>query len=296
MLFFGVKKKYFLLGALFALAACGDLPRPFAPGQDAAAEPLAGLADGAGIRVEPVRGAPAAIAGPLADSLARALRDLNIPATTRDDYSGAFSLGALAAAAGPPSPVRANPIADLTWTLTGPGGKVKAVFEQKVNGPRAGWAEGDPRLIARIVADAAPPIVKMIQGDDDLRRADRPRPPSVALAPVTGLEGGRAEALLRAIRFTLKKSGAVVVAETDNPDFTVAGGVEFGALIDGARTVAITWLVRDAEGAEIGKIRQNNSLSGTVTDRQWAEITLAVAAGATEGFAELLERVGAPER
>src|SRR6185437_7011991 len=71
-------------------AACQPLPRPFAG--DVPPDALLSPRDSPGIYVAPVAGAPSPVAGDLAEAMAAALRDADIPASTRGRNKGSFEL------------------------------------------------------------------------------------------------------------------------------------------------------------------------------------------------------------
>src|SRR5258708_12836334 len=71
-------------------AACQPLPHPFAGDVPQAA--MLSPRDSAGIYVAPVAGAPTPVAGDLAEAMAAALRDADIPATTRGRNKARFEL------------------------------------------------------------------------------------------------------------------------------------------------------------------------------------------------------------
>src|SRR5258708_36129525 len=110
-------RRFLPLLALLA-AACQPLPHPFAGDVPQAA--MLSPRDSAGIYVAPVAGAPTSIAGDLAEAMAAALRDADIPASTRGRNNGSDELPGAAGA--PPLPGGAVGI-NVDWGLRAADGQ-----------------------------------------------------------------------------------------------------------------------------------------------------------------------------
>src|SRR5690348_5824027 len=135
---------------LLLLAACQPLPHPFAGDVPPAA--LLSPRDSAGIYVAPVAGAPAPVAGDIAEAMAAALRDADIPASTRGRNKGSYELrGAASAQKLPGGEVAVR----VDWELLAADGRSLGHTPSAAEQPAARWPSSD--TVAPAIAAAATP-------------------------------------------------------------------------------------------------------------------------------------------
>lgn len=256
-----------LLPLLFLLAACQPLPHPFA--DDA---PLQSPRDGVGILVRPVAGAPAPLAAKLAETMAAALRDREIPASTQGHNKGSYEL--VAAAHDEPREASGSSLV-VDWELRAADGKPVG----------HGSASGDTTDIA---AAAAPGIARLIQDDPPVTAAGADA--AVGLRPITGAPGDGGRALLRAMNDALRRVHVALAAQPGQESFVLTGAVTLSSARAGQQQVKVHWALLHADGREVGQVDQQNAVPAGSLDGAWGDVAYYVANAAAPGIAALIER------
>lgn len=256
---------------LFALVACGPLPRPFQPDIKAENNSLLMLPDRAGIVVHPVEGLGAAQAADLAERLADALRRENVPATTREGNISSYRLDGTASENGGRAEAR--------LVLRDPTGTVLAERSLSLGGGAVEAAE-IAQTAAALAASLQPEAVQI---------SAKPRP-GVHVGKVVGAPAGGDGALSRALDYALRRAGIAVLDAPSESGLTVLGEVMVVPKSPELRAVSIVWTVFTPDGVQLGQIRQENDVPVALLERAWPEIAVSVAEGAVEGIADLLDQ------
>lgn len=265
-----------IVGAL-VLAACGNLPRPFQPDEKAEGNKLLFLPDRAGVIVLPVANLPEPMAVELADKLAAALLRENVPATTGEGNRQSYLLEG--------------------ETMQGEGGVPVAQFE--LRDPRGALLKtvripidhsvqnAGGMDLAAVARNAAGPVAAALQPD-----AVNPPPPRplLKIGKVTGSPRDGDFALARALDYALRRNGVKLAEAADKDSLEVRGEVFIVPRGPKLRNVAVTWTVYSADGSELGQVQQQNDVTPEFLEKAWAEMASAVADGAAEGLADLIER------
>ena len=263
-----------LLPLLLLLAACQSLPHPFAGDRPPPDSPLLSPRDSAGVLVLPAAGAPAPLAAQLAEAMAAALRDREIPASTQGRNKGSYELLAVA---------RDEPIASgssvpvVDWELRAADGRSLGHVS----------AEGD----AADTAAAAPGIARLLQDEPPAMAADR----TIALRPVTGAPGDGGRALTRAMDDALRRAHVALAERPGEESLVLTGTVALSPPAAGQQQVKVHWALLDADGREIGRVDQENAVPAGSLDGAWGDVAYAVANAAAPGVAALVERAKAAE-
>jgi hypothetical protein len=267
----------FCLIAVLALCACGNLPRPFQPDDKAEGNRLLMLPDRAGVIVLPVAGLPEPMAVDLARKLAEALMRENVPATTGEGNRFSYLVEA--------------------ETMPGEGGVPVAQFELRdprgalvktLKIPLDGRVQADGGLdLAAVARTAAVPLAAALQPD-----AVNPPParPLLKIGKVSGAPRDGDVALTRALDYALRRTGVKLAAESDKDSLEVRGEVNIVPRGPKLRNVNVTWTVYAPDGSELGQVQQQNDMTSEFLEKAWPEIASAVADGAAEGLADLIER------
>jgi len=149
---------------LCALAACGDLPRPFQPEaksiptvRPVSPEAAALLREPVAVAVQPVANLPAEGGTRLAAAMAVALRNEGIAADI-DPRSTSYTLAGIANAREVPNELEVR----ITWFLLDPRGYRMAQQELLTRGRIEDWIDGNDRLLSRIAQNHAPPLAALI--------------------------------------------------------------------------------------------------------------------------------------
>ncbi len=258
--------------AALALAACGALPRPFAPD---ATEPARGdamrPADGGGIVVAAPEGVGEGAAD-LAEAVAAALRRLDIPAGTGGGNRASLRLAGTAGDGA------------VRWTLYRPDGAPLGAFEQPAD---AAAGEETARRVARLLGGGA----------DAARAADAPGTPGapampeLIVPPVAGAPGDGATSLSGAMALALGEGGATLAREPVGDTLLVLGSVVVSPLDLARERVEVLWEVIESDGRRLGVVSQRNTVAKGALDGRWGAVAAAIAAGGAGGVLDLVGRV-----
>jgi hypothetical protein len=263
--------------AAIALGACGNLPRPFQPEEKAEGNRLLMLPDRVGVIVLPVAGLPEPMAVELADKLAAALLRENVPATTGEGNRYSYLLEG--------ETVRGDDgVAVTQFELRDPrGALLKAI---RVPLDRSVQATGGIDLAA-VARNAAAPIAAALQPD-----AVDPPPERLPLkiGKVSGAPRDGDLTLARALDYALRRTGVKLAQTTDKDSFEVRGQVSIVPRGPKLNVVNITWTVFAPDGSELGQVQQQNDVTTDFLEKAWPEMASAVADGAAEGLADLIEQ------
>jgi len=277
-----------LLGLLLTAAGCQPLPKPFAedaPPQDA---PIMTLKDSAGIVVQPIGGAPEPVAVQLADAMAEALRDADVPASTQASNRGSYVLAGTAEER-PRAGDRA--LIALHWELRGPDGRSAGTYEQTAESSLTRWHEGDPAFIKQLVGAAAPAVADLLLEEGAVAVDSEQR---VAVPLVVGAPGDGARSLARAMEVALRQANVPVAengAAASGRHFTVAGKVGLAAAAEGKQKISVSWTLLGPDGGQIGQVNQENAIAAGSLDGRWGDVAYAVAKSAADGIVALLDHL-----
>jgi hypothetical protein len=268
---------------LLALAACQPLPHPLADDAPAPDAPIMTLKDSAGIVVQPIKNGPA----PLAEAMADALRNSDVPASTQVANRGSYVLTG-SAEERPLAGDRAR--ITLHWELRGPDGSDAGSYDQTTESGVTPWRQGDASLLKELVAAAAPAIAEMLQEEGAVGVDTEQR---VVVPPVTGAPGDGTRSLARAMQLALRQA-SISVAEGAGPQgkhFTVAGKVTMAPAAEGKQKVTVSWTLLGPDGDQIGQVNQENAIAAGSLDGRWGDVAYAVAKSAADGIVALLDHL-----
>ncbi len=269
------------------LAACGDLPQPFAgnPGRNArrlAQPPPARLV------VEPASAAllPNAGVTGFATALAEALVGREVPAVAAFGRAGEWRLVTTAElTAGQVLP---------SYAVRDPQGAAKGAV-QGTPVPASEWQVASPAVLQREAAASAPAIAALLDRIEAQRQGSDPnslvnRPTRVAVGSVTGAPGDGNTALAREMRSALAKRGAVMQERAQDADFVVAGQVRAVAEKPGITRIELQWIVTDAQGRDVGHTVQLNDVPDDAVGGLWGEVATAAVQAVADGVRDLILR------
>jgi hypothetical protein len=157
-----------------------------------------------------------------------------------------------------------------------------------LNVPPPTTAESQAAQIATALAvptEAAP-------GEAKPAAATTPTGPQVkvVVAAVTGAPSDGNRQLFSGMRRALGSS-KIVVSDGAGPDtFTVQGAVSVTPVDDRTVQLAVTWVLKDPSGKEVGKVEQSNPVPAAATRGSWAGFGDIVADAAVEGILQLLDK------
>jgi hypothetical protein len=266
-------------------SACGDLPRPFQPEYKDDGNFSMMPVDKAGMVVRPVDGLPPAAA----EAFTRALID----ALRREDVAAMAAPGNRASLVLAGAAVGDSSGWDITLALGDP--QQKRLGEVMSHASPA--VADDPKAWDSYAAALARSVVGILQSDPTLRPGNAP---VVGVAPIAGLDGPEARALVRALEYTLRRAHIQLADGSDKATHVVGAEVALGPKRGPAgrevRSIEVVWTVRRANGSEIGQIRQANDVPIAILEAEWPDVALAVADAAAGSIIDLVNRQSAATR
>jgi hypothetical protein len=267
-----------------ALAACQPVPRPFQPdvktgalGQFAFVSPRASLV------IPPVAGIPDPTSSQLSASVAAALQQLEIGATTRGGTVPRYQLRGILTKQ---TQSGSHNVVVIDWLLINPQGKEINYIRQNMAVSSYGWNTGNKDVFDTVAADLAPQVDLMLQ-------SDRPRAPARTLAvafvePVYGAPGDGQEALAFAMSKVLARNN-VTITRTARPDaYRVLGQVLIRPHGVQQELVQISWELKSPDGQRLGAVTQQNTVARGSLTRKWGHVADIVAEKAADGIIQIL--------
>ena len=112
----------------------------------------------------------------------------------------------------------------------------------------------------------------------------------VMVAAVTGAPSDGNRQLFSGMRRALGSNRIVVIDKAGSDTFTVIGTVKLAAIDDRTAQLAVTWVLKDPAGKDVGKVEQGNPVPLAATKGSWAGFGDIVASAAVEGVLELLDK------
>jgi len=255
-----------VLACIWALAACGHLPRPFQPA-DKSLPDIAEKEIGkrAGIFVQPIVGLEAEESEHLTEALVKTLHAEDVAASRLARNQASLSIFSYLTESG-----------GLRWLLTAPDGEI--LFGSEGSRDLAG-----ARRTARLLADFLQPP---------------PATPRLALAvpAIDGAPGDGRDALASAMRQALAAKGFTAVEGLEDATYIVLGSVYVGAIqLIGQEKVEVDWTVLALDGLRLGTVSQSSNVPAGTLDGRWGAVARIVAENGAQGVVAMLTRLGVLE-
>jgi hypothetical protein len=266
--------------ALSCLTACGDLPRPFQPDEKPLVNPLLRRADHAGVIVMPLSGVTDdAQSLAFGEALAEALRAIDIMA-----HNGAGNRD---------SPVLSSYLERgpgetgtlILWLSNGAGTDI-GTLEARVRWRDLVADTPGSRETLRRLAD-------LVAAELDPERARREAAAPVFVARIDGMPAAQAAPLERAIAFWLRRAQLQIADRRDTGALVLAGGIGFRDRPGQQVAIEVVWRLLDGDGAELGRVAQQNELPAAALSDGWGDVAAAIAQGAAEGIVDIVARARA---
>lgn len=310
---------------VLAAAACAPPPRPF---EHDGVSTLAYRAqrDKVDVAIATPANMPSELATRVAAALAIELQSYGVVAALQPAVAPLKLAGAMStrdAAHGPGIEI------EIEWFLFGGDRGVQGPAVSKTVAQVNDYAEATDRLVSRIAQQAAPRIATLMGRPPNFEprapgqvaagitvpEVSTPDPatqtssttgtqPSAApppgaapapqikvmVAPVTGAPSDGNRQLFSGMRRALGSSKLVVADKPGSDVFTVVGSVAVTPIDDRTAKLDIKWVLKDPAGREIGSVDQSNPVPLAATRGSWVGFGDIVAAAASEGLLELLEK------
>ncbi len=275
---------------LWLVTACESVPQPFRHDSDPGADPLSLIPSGVGVVVRPFSGAPGPAAPALADAMVRALMDADIFATTDMDEAKWLRY-VLYASVEEVGRREGRVTLSVKWRVVGetvPDDESEARIEVD----ETSWRSATPALAGRIVAEPARRLIAQI--NEEALEPETPSP--VVLLPILGLPADGNAALHAAMETALRRMGLEVRDKA--PDGGKALLIEGRIALDPPKAAAsaepqgmrvkVTWTVKQADGAVLGSISQQNEVPIPMLQSPWGPLATAIAQGGAEGVSAFI--------
>ena len=273
------------LAGVLCLAACGDLPQPFAGRPGATALRLARPPPPRLVVPAPTNALlPAHDADTLSHAITDALVAEEVPAFAEISHPGDWQLSVVATMQGETVTPR--------YTLLDPkGGSRGDVTGTPVSAEL--WAKGDNATIQQEAATAAPQILTLLRSVDASIKQSDPnslynRPARIFFSGVTGAPGDGNSSLARDMRVRLPDTGDQLVSHIESSDFSLKGTVKVTDLPDGQQQVEIHWIVSGPRGEIAGDVAQGKDMPKGTLSGYWGDIAAAITDEAAGGVHEVI--------
>ncbi len=287
------------IACLALLAACQPLPQPFQPDSKIPGEfPLTMPVGEVSLYVPPVIGAEAPLDADLAERVAAALVEHEIPASTgtRSEASSELTTALIEDEGG-----------RLLWVWQVARPRTAPMNGAAMNGPdyplgltAQALADADARTRDALAAAMATRVAAALDG-----RSNNAAPqtaavpatalPKLALLPFTGAPGDGNQALANALREWLTRMRAArFIANRAEADYLVVCEVKLEDAGPLRQTVTLNWALQRPDGAKMGQVAQANQVPRGALDGPWGGVARLAAQGGAEGLRDLLARLGPP--
>lgn len=238
--------------------------------------------------MERVAGVAAPLSDALAESLAAALREAEIPASTAGANKASYRLSGTAHRA---RFADGRDAVAVDWELHGPTERSLGVATAGISA--ADLSAATTETAAHALAEQAAPVIARLVQEEPPAEVREPR---LAIQAVNGAPGDGDRALARAIDNALRRVHVPLVEKpADQASFVLAGTVAVSPPQGGKQQVSVRWALLRPDGKEIGKIDQQNAVPAGSLDQAWGDIAYAVAEAAAPGVAALIEKARAAE-
>jgi len=268
--------------AIAGLAACQPLPQPFKPAtKGSAVSPLVLPIGEASVFVPPVEGLPTDQGRLMAEAIAAALDDHEIPATAgyRNPLSSELTIGL---------ELRGG-AASWRWQLSKAGKEAKTGAPQPLRRAlELAAASADPadrkllaEAMAAVIAPALLPDLPDAVGSSASSR--------LAVLECDGAPGDGNRALRQAMRELLILSDRPPVADPAKADYLISCSVRVWSDGPDSERVAIEWALLAADGNRLGQVKQANRIPKGQLAGAWGQTAHIIAQGGWQGLSEILD-------
>jgi len=273
-------KSLSLLTLIAGLAACQPLPQPFqTDGRSRAANTLLRPVGETSMFVAPVAGLPDAEGKALAEALAAALAEKDIPASTtaRSRLSSVLTV----------TVEQRGPEAAWSWSERHPDNSQDGQPAQPLGLGLAGL--GQPAAMKQAAKTMATGISGRL---NEVLAASAPAetgPAKLAVKECTGAPGDGNRSLRQAMRELLILGGQPPLPDPAGADYVIACDVKVWQDGPNSERVAIEWVLQDAAGSRLGEVKQGNRIPRGQLAQAWGNTAHIIAQGGWQGLSEIIE-------
>jgi ABC-type amino acid transport substrate-binding protein len=270
------------LAAGFLTAACQPLPQPFqadsrAKANDALIRPIGE----ASLFIPPISGLPQGSDAALAETLAKALNEKDVPAsaTGRNRLTSVLT-------------VRLEPRgsdAVWSWEDRAPDGSLQAGETRSLGVAPARLAANDTEAMKQAAATMATAIAEKLNAAVIESTQTDARPVMLAVKECEGAPGDGNRALRQAMREILILGGQNPLPDTAGADYVIGCRVNVWQDSPTSERVTIEWVLLGANGNQLGDVKQANRIPRGQLAGTWGNTAHIIAKGGWQGLSEILE-------
>ena len=264
------------------MAACQPLPQPFqADSRAKATDALIRPIGEASLLVPPVGGLPAGPDAALAEALAKALNDKDVPASA----TGRNRLTAVLAVT---LESRGNDAA-WRWDERLPDGTVQAGESRMLGIPPARLAAGDATALKQAATTMAEAIAQRLSASAIEAAQISAKPATLAVKECEGAPGDGNRSLRQAMRELLILNGKTPLPDPSGADYVIGCAVKVWQDSPDSERVTIEWVLLAADGSRLGDVKQANRIPRGQLSRAWGTTAHIIAQGGWQGLSEIIE-------
>jgi hypothetical protein len=269
-----------LLTLIAALAACQPLPQPFqTDGRARAANTLLRPVGETSMFVVPVAGLPEAESKALAEALAAALAEKDIPASTtaRSRLSSVLTVTL--------EPRGAD--AAWSWSERHPDSSLEGQAAQPLGIAPARLS--DPVAMKQAARTIAAGISGHLNQTLAAAAPAETGPANLAVKDCTGAPGDGNRSLRQAMRELLILGGQAPLPDPAGADYVISCDVKVWQDGPNSERVAIEWVLLDNAGSRLGEVKQGNRIPRGQLAQAWGSTAHIIAQGGWQGLSEIIE-------
>lgn len=264
------------------VAACQPLPQPFqadsrAKLNDALMRPMGETS----LFIPPIGGLPAGADAALAEALAKALNDKDVPASAsgRNRLTSTLSVAVETHGSG----------TAWRWEERAPDGSLQVGDSQPLGVAAARIASTDAGTIKQIAAVMAEAIATKLNDTAIAQGQAEAAPASLAVNECEGAPGDGNRALRQAMRELLILGGKNPLPDASKADYVIGCAVKVWQDTPDSERVTIEWILLGADGTRLGDVKQANRIPRGQLSRAWGNTAHIIAQGGWQGLSEILE-------
>lgn len=276
---------------LLILTACTQAPQPYRHDRTGVDTSGLRLRDGGTVQILPIEGVAIPMGKTIASNLADSLSVRNIPATSNKLRNPTYSVRAQVIMN---RKAKENEkLGSIYWTFMDRSGTVIHESNQDIKGTKFQWDYGDETVVGTLVEDAADRFAGYLQDKSEQQAVEldpRERPVVFQITDIKGTRGDGETSLRRAMGLTLRQYGASVRELADKDTYRLSADIDILDPFEGKQRIKIAWIVKDAEGHELGRAQQNNQLDEGMLDGKWGRLAYDISRAAMGGIGQVVER------
>lgn len=264
------------------VAACQPLPQPFqadsrAKLNDALMRPMGETS----LFIPPVSGLPDGADAALAEALAKALNDKDVPASASGRNRLTSTLSVVVEPRGSGTAWR--------WEERAPDGSLQANDSQPLGVAAAKLASTDAGTIKQIALVMAEAIATKLNETAIAQAQTEVAPATLAVKECEGAPGDGNRALRQAMRELLILGGKNPLPDPNQADYVIGCAVKVWQDSPDSERVTIEWVLQGADGTRLGEVKQANRIPRGQLSRAWGNTAHIIAQGGWQGLSEILE-------